>query len=61
MSHCRLDGSASISVLHDVTPGATLEAGVAGFGVESFRDRQRAARAACVYRGLGVALPLGWL
>jgi len=41
-------------VLHDVTPWATLDAGIAGFDVASFRDRQRADRAAGVYRGLGV-------
>ena len=41
-------------VLHDVTPRATLEAGLAALGLNAFRARQRADRARGVYRGLGI-------
>jgi len=41
-------------VLHDVTPRATLEAGLSAVDLDAFRARQRADRARGVYRGLGV-------
>jgi len=41
-------------VLYDVTPRATLEAGLAAVGMDAFRARQCADRARRIYRGLGV-------
>jgi carbon-monoxide dehydrogenase large subunit len=41
-------------VLHDITPGRTLAAGLAAFDVEGFRVRQAADRARGIYRGMGI-------
>lgn len=41
-------------VLRDVTPRATLEAGISAFDLEAFRRRQATDRANGVYRGLGI-------
>ncbi len=41
-------------VLHDITPLATLEAGIAAFDVAAFRARQILDRKRGVYRGLGL-------
>lgn len=41
-------------VLHDVTPRATLEAGIAAFDIDVFRRRQAKDRTLGVYRGLGI-------
>ncbi|GAC1478608.1 MAG: hypothetical protein NVS2B11_02250 [Acetobacteraceae bacterium] len=41
-------------VLHDVTPGETLEAALVAFGYDAFRARQAEDRARGVHRGLGI-------